>query len=46
MAWNILETKATSAEANMQLDAKLLDNLEGQERRFLSSNDQTTSTET
>jgi lipoate-protein ligase A len=29
MAWNILETKAASAEANMLLDAKLLENLEG-----------------
>jgi lipoate-protein ligase A len=35
MAWNILETKAASAEANMQLDAKLLENLEGQERPIL-----------
>jgi lipoate-protein ligase A len=35
MAWNILETKATSAEANMQLDARLLENLEGQERPIL-----------
>ncbi len=35
MAWNILETKAASAEENMQLDAKLLDNLEGQERPIL-----------
>ena len=35
MAWNILETKAASAEANMQLDAKLLDNLEGQENPIL-----------
>lgn len=31
MSWNILETKAASAEENMQLDAKLLENLEGQE---------------
>src|ERR1700733_12121025 len=35
MAWNILETKATSAEANMQMDAKLLENLSGQERPIL-----------
>lgn len=35
MAWNILETKAASAEANMELDAKLLENLEGQERPIL-----------
>ena len=35
MAWNILETKAASAEENMQLDAKLLENLEGQERPIL-----------
>jgi len=35
MAWNILETKAASAEANMQLDAKLLENLEGQEGPIL-----------
>lgn len=35
MAWNILETKATSAEENMQLDAKLLENLEGGERPIL-----------
>lgn len=31
MAWNVLETKAASAEENMQMDAKLLENLEGQE---------------
>lgn len=35
MAWNILETKAASAEENMQLDALLLENLEGQERPIL-----------
>ena len=35
MAWNILETKAASAAENMQLDAKLLENLEGQERPIL-----------
>ncbi|HEX2579521.1 MAG TPA: hypothetical protein VHK67_03865 [Rhabdochlamydiaceae bacterium] len=35
MSWNILETKAASAEENMQLDARLLENLEGQERSIL-----------
>jgi lipoate-protein ligase A len=35
MAWNVLETKAASAEENMQMDAKLLENLEGQERPIL-----------
>ncbi len=35
MAWNILETKAAPAEENMQLDAKLLANLEGGERPIL-----------
>ncbi len=35
MAWNILETKAASAEENMQLDGKLLENLAGQERPIL-----------
>lgn len=35
MAWTILETKAASAEENMQMDAKLLENLSGQERPIL-----------
>ncbi len=35
MAWNILETKATSADANMQLDAQLLENLQSQEKPIL-----------
>jgi len=35
MAWNILETKAASADENMQLDAQLLENLEGHERPIL-----------
>jgi lipoate---protein ligase len=35
MAWNILETKATSATANMELDAHLLENLGSQEKPIL-----------
>lgn len=35
MAWNILETKAASAEENMQMDALLLAHLEGQEKPIL-----------
>ncbi len=35
MAWNILETKATSASANMELDAQLLENLGSQEKPIL-----------
>jgi len=35
MGWNILETKATSASANMALDAQLLENLGGQEKPIL-----------
>lgn len=35
MTWNILETKATSASANMELDAQLLENLGSQEKPIL-----------
>jgi lipoate-protein ligase A len=35
MAWNILETKATSARANMELDAQLLEHLGSQEKPIL-----------
>jgi lipoate-protein ligase A len=35
MAWNILETKAASAEENMRLDALLLENLGSHERPIL-----------
>ncbi len=35
MAWNILETKAASADANMRLDEKLLENLGDHEKPIL-----------